>query len=69
MESPKRLEKITDYILANHNRKTHNKDFTAMFYVSSIETLIKYYDILKEKKNEGTQFKNCNGLQLHKQRR
>src|SRR6185436_1228524 len=44
MESPKRLEKIADYILANHNRKTHNKDFTAMFCVSSIETLIKYYE-------------------------
>ncbi|MBL0102414.1 MAG: type I restriction endonuclease subunit R [Bacteroidetes bacterium] len=53
MESPKRLEKIADYILANHSRKTHNKDFTAMFCVSSIETLIKYYDILQKKKEEG----------------
>lgn len=53
MESPKRLEKITDYIIANHNRKTHNRDFTAMFCVSSVETLIKYYDILQRKKEEG----------------
>jgi type I restriction enzyme R subunit len=53
MESPKRLEKITDYIIANHNRKTHNKEFTAMFCVSSVETLIKYYDILQRKKEEG----------------
>jgi type I restriction enzyme R subunit len=53
MESPKRLEKITDYILANHNRKTHSKEFTAMFCVSSIETLIKYYDILQKRKEAG----------------
>lgn len=53
MESPKRLEKIADYIIANHNRKTHNRDFTAMFCVSSVETLIKYYDIFQRKKEEG----------------
>ena len=53
MESPKRLEKIADYILAHHNRKTHNRDFTAMFCVSSIETLIKYYDIFRKRKEEG----------------
>lgn len=53
MESPVRLEKIADYILAHHNRKTHNRDFTAMFCVSSVETLIKYYDILQRKKEEG----------------
>ena len=53
MESPVRLEKIADYILANHNRKTHNKEFTAMFCVSSVETLIKYYDIFYRKKEAG----------------
>lgn len=53
MESPKRLEKIADYIIANHNRKTHNRDFTAMFCVSSVETLIKYYDIFQNRKEEG----------------
>jgi type I restriction enzyme R subunit len=53
MESPIRLEKIADYILANHNRKTHNKDYSAMFCVSNIETLVKYYDIFQKKKEEG----------------
>jgi type I restriction enzyme R subunit len=53
MESPVRLEKIANYILAHHNRKTHNRDFTAMFCVSSVETLIKYYDIFQCKKEEG----------------
>lgn len=50
MEAPMRLEKIADYIIANHNRKTYNKEFTAMFCVSSVDTLIKYYDILQQKK-------------------
>lgn len=53
MESSERLGKISDYILANHNRKTHNREFTAMFCVSSIETLIKYYDLFQAKKEEG----------------
>lgn len=53
MEDNKRLEKITDYIVANHNRKTHNREFTGMFCVSSIETLIKYYDLFQKKKEEG----------------
>lgn len=53
MESPKRLDKIADYIIANHNRKTHSREFTAMFCVSSVETLIKYYDILHAKKEAG----------------
>ncbi len=53
MESPKRIDKICDYILANHNRKTYNKDFTAILCVSSIDTLIKYYDNLLQKKESG----------------
>ena len=53
LESPIRLEKITDYIIANHNRKTHSKTFTGMFCVSSVETLIKYYDLFQKKKEAG----------------
>ncbi|PQJ82604.1 type I restriction endonuclease subunit R [Polaribacter glomeratus] len=53
MESPKRLEKIADYIIANHNRKTHNKEFTGMFCVGSTDMLVNYYDILYRKKLEG----------------
>jgi len=53
MESPLRLEKITDYIIANHSRKTHNKEFTGMFCVSSVDTLIKYFDIFQKKKEAG----------------
>lgn len=53
MESPSRLDKITDYIIAHHARKTHSKEFTAMFCVSSVATLIDYYELLKRKKEEG----------------
>ena len=53
MESPKRLEKIADYIIANHNRKTHNKEFTGMFCVGSTDMLVNYYDILQRKKEAG----------------
>ena len=53
LESPERIEKIADYIIANHNRKTHNKTFTAMLCVGNIKTLINYYDILKAKKSAG----------------
>jgi len=53
MEDEKRLEKIADYIINNHNRKTHSKDFSAMFCVDSVKSLIRYYDIFKRKKLAG----------------
>jgi type I restriction enzyme R subunit len=53
LESDDRLNKITDYIIANHNRKTYNREFTAMFCVGSVEMLIKYYKLFKKKKEEG----------------
>lgn len=53
MEAPERLEKITNYIIENHDRKTHSREFTAMFCVSNVKTLLKYYDLFKAKGNEG----------------
>jgi len=50
IDSPKRLEKIVDYILRYHDRKTHDREYTAIFAVSSIENLIKYYELFKKKK-------------------
>ena len=52
LDSNDRLNKITDYIVANHNRKTHNKSFTAMMAVSSINTLTKYYELFKTKEHD-----------------
>ncbi|MFT5723467.1 MAG: type I restriction enzyme R subunit [Bacteroidia bacterium] len=54
MEAPERLEAIADYIIANHKRKTHNKQFTAIFCVANVNTAIKYYDLFKTKKEEGS---------------
>jgi type I restriction enzyme, R subunit len=53
LESPERIDKITDFIIANYDRKTHTRAFNAMFCVSSIETLTKYYDNFAKKKAEG----------------
>lgn len=52
MESEGRLEKIVDYIIANHDRKTRSKEFNSIFATSSINVLTKYYDIFKKKKEE-----------------
>lgn len=49
----KRLSKIADYIIAYHGQKTFNKEYSAIFAVSSIANAIKYYDILKKKKEAG----------------
>ncbi len=50
-DSTQRIEKIVDFIIKNHDRKTHSKEFTGMMCVSSVDTLIKYYDIFKSKKH------------------
>jgi type I restriction enzyme R subunit len=53
LESPQRLEKITNYIIERHAVKTRNKEFTAMMCVSSVDVLIKYYELFAAKKAEG----------------
>ncbi|MCK5815934.1 MAG: type I restriction endonuclease subunit R, partial [Flavobacteriaceae bacterium] len=53
MEAPQRLNNVTDYIITNHDRKTHSKKFTALFCVANVKTLIKYYELFKAKKEEG----------------
>lgn len=52
-ESDEYLNSITDYIIANHNRKTHHRTFTSIFCVSSVDILIKYYELFKAKKLKG----------------
>ena len=53
LDSPKRIEKIVDWIIENHDSKTANRSFSAMLAVSGIPSLIKYYDFFKKKKEEG----------------
>ena len=44
IESTGRIEKIVDYIITHHNQKTHQRGYSAIFAVNSIEMLIKYYE-------------------------
>ena len=43
---------IANHIVQNHKAKTRNRQYTAIFAVSSIEALIKYYDIFKSIKHD-----------------
>ena len=52
LESSQRVDKIVDYIVANHSRKTHSEAFTAIFCVSSVDVLHKYYDAFKRKQDK-----------------
>lgn len=53
LDSPKRLTKIVDYLIAHHSQKTFDKEYSALFAVSGIDNAIKYYDIFQEKKEAG----------------
>lgn len=53
LTSPARLEKIVDYIIAHHKRKTHSRDYNAMLCVSGVPELIQYYELFASKKAEG----------------
>ncbi|MEX2411761.1 MAG: HsdR family type I site-specific deoxyribonuclease, partial [Candidatus Paceibacterota bacterium] len=52
LEHPDRLEKITDYILSDWKRKTKDGKYNALFAVSSIDVLKKYYTLFKKKKKD-----------------
>ena len=52
LESDDRAEKIVDYVLADWKRKTKNGKFNALFAVSSIHMLKKYYKLLSDKKSD-----------------
>lgn len=53
LESPQRLEKISDYIIDRHAIKTRNREFTGMFCVGSTDVLVAYYEMFARKKAEG----------------
>lgn len=52
LESADRMNKISDYVLADWKRKTKQGKFNAIFAVSSVDVLKKYYKLLKDKKTE-----------------
>lgn len=52
-EAPERKDAIIDYILQYHTQKTQNGRYCAMMCVQDIDSVIKYYELLKEKKRTG----------------
>lgn len=47
-ENEIRLGNIVQHILQNHDVKTRNRKYTAIFTVPSIQVLVKYYDLFKQ---------------------
>lgn len=52
LESDDRLNKIADYILSDWKRKTKNGKFNALFAVTSVPVLKKYYNLFTTKKSD-----------------
>ena len=50
--SDERMSLIANHIIQNHKAKTRNGQYTAIFAVSSIDALVKYYDIFKKIKHD-----------------
>lgn len=48
-----RLGKVVDSIIATHDRKTHGREYSALFAISSIPTLQKYYELFRQRKEAG----------------
>ena len=53
LDSPMRIDKIVDYIIAHHDQKTFNKQYSALLTVSSIDNAVRYYDLFQQKKEAG----------------
>ncbi|WP_455631427.1 type I restriction endonuclease subunit R [Megamonas sp.] len=47
-----RLKLIAEHIVKYHDIKTHNRKYNALFAVSSVDNLIRYYDIFKSLKTD-----------------
>lgn len=52
-EHPERVAQIVDWIIAHHNRKTHQRQFSAILCVSSTDALVTYYETFQQKKEAG----------------
>ncbi|WP_299793139.1 type I restriction endonuclease subunit R [uncultured Marivita sp.] len=52
-ESEKRIDGVVDWIIENHDRKTHSRDFSAIMCVASVDALTKTYEAFQRKKAQG----------------
>ena len=60
-DNPQRLEMIARYIVDTHDTKTKNREFTAMFCVSSVDTLTQYYELFEKVQAEKQQLDEAEG--------
>ncbi|MCH7329006.1 type I restriction endonuclease subunit R [Acinetobacter modestus] len=60
-DNPQRLEMIARYIVDTHDTKTKNREFTAMFCVSSVDTLTQYYELFEKVQAEKQQQDEADG--------
>ncbi|MDO5848846.1 MAG: GIY-YIG nuclease family protein [Methanobrevibacter sp.] len=49
LSSQQRIEKIGKWIISNHLTKTKNSKYSAILFAPSTSSVLRYYDILKEK--------------------
>ena len=52
-DNPDRIESTVNWIIENHGRKTRDRQFGAIFCVSSVDAAILYYECFKAKAFEG----------------
>jgi type I restriction enzyme, R subunit len=52
-DHPDRIDRIADWIIENHDRKTRGRQFGAIFAVSSVDALCAYYEVLEAKRRAG----------------
>lgn len=60
-DNPQRLEMIARYIVDTHDTKTKNREFTAIFCVSSVDTLTQYYELFEKVQAEKQQQDEAEG--------
>lgn len=46
-----RMNQIVDFIISNYNASTYDRDYNAIFAVSNIQMLQKYYDLFKQREH------------------
>ncbi|MFG6545371.1 type I restriction endonuclease subunit R [Sulfitobacter sp. 1A13730] len=52
-ESEKRIDGVVDWVIENHDRKTHNRQFSAIMCTGSVDALTKAYEAFRRKQAEG----------------
>lgn len=52
-EGEKRIDGVVDWVIENHDQKTHNRQFSAIMCTGSVDALTKTYEAFRRKKAEG----------------